>query len=73
MKNKDKPDKGTGHTLEEWREIIGREVGRVDKAPYSHNIISIALGAIGKNWGKDEANKAIVNFGLEKKGWQQVK
>ena len=62
-----------GNTLEDWRGIIGREAPRVGRAPFSHNIISCALRAIAEQHGRDEANKAIVHFGLEKKGWDQVK
>jgi len=58
--------------LDEYRAAIKREAPRVGRAPYSHNIIGIALSAIAKEYGKDEANKAIVDFKLEKKGWSQV-
>ena len=58
-------------SLEEWRQDIENEVGFVDIKPYSHNIISICLRAISKNYGKKEANKAINDFKLEKLGWKK--
>lgn len=58
-------------TLKEWREDIHREVNFVDIKIYSHNIISIALRAIAKNFGASEANKAIEDFGLETLGWHK--
>lgn len=59
-------------TLEDWRDVIEREVEFVDVKPYSHNIISIALSAIKKDHGKDKANKAMEDFGLESLGWRKV-
>ena len=38
--------------------------------PYSHNIISLTLRAIAKDFGTDEANKAIADFGLEELGYR---
>lgn len=59
----------TEKTLEEWREDIENEVPYVDVKPFSHNIIGICLGAIAKNFGKSEAEKAITDFGLRDLGW----
>lgn len=59
--------------LQRWLDTIGDEVDYVDVKPYSHNIISIALGAIAKTYGDDEANKAIDQFCLEDLGWQKAK
>ena len=61
----------TTKTLEEWRQTIDREVPFVDRKPYSHNIISVALMAIAKTYGDYEANKAIDDFKLERLGWQK--
>ena len=58
-------------TLRELRASIKKEVKYVDKKPYSHNIISLTLGIIAEEFGKAEANKAIVDFKLEKRGWSQ--
>lgn len=56
-------------TLEDWREIVRQNAPLVDKAPYAHNIIGIALSAIDKLAGEEEALKTIKEFGLDKKGW----
>jgi hypothetical protein len=58
-------------TLGDWRDVIADNAPYVDKKPYSHNIISIALSAIADRFGKEEANKAIRDFGLTKKGWRE--
>ena len=58
-------------TLKDWRRTIAQEAPRVDKAPYSHNIIGLALGAIAREWGQDEANKAIRDYKLTSKGWSE--
>ena len=60
-------------SLNEWRAVIDREADCVGVKPYSHNIITLALGAIAKKWGRDEANRAIENFGLEGMGWHRQK
>lgn len=59
-------------SLNDWRKIIKEEAPYVDVKMYSHNIISLALGAIAKECGQDEANKAIEDFGLEDLGWGKV-
>jgi hypothetical protein len=59
-------------TLAEWREAIAENAPRVDKAPYSHNIINISLQAIANAFGKAEANRAIRDFKLARKGWQEI-
>lgn len=39
--------------------------------PYSHNIISLALGAVAREYGKAEANKLIDKHDLEDLGWEK--
>jgi hypothetical protein len=56
-------------TLEEWRDSIRREAPHVDRKPFSHNLITLALGAISREWGQAEANRAIRDFKLSRKGW----
>ncbi len=65
--------RGTGKILSEWKEAILREMPYVDVKPYSHNIISIALGAIARGWSKTEANKTIDEYGLTNLGWHKEK
>ncbi len=60
------------YTLQEWRNSIKKEVPFIDIKPFSHNIISIALGGIHESFGKEELNKAIVDFKLESFGWSQL-
>jgi hypothetical protein len=59
-------------TLGQWRTRIKREAPYVDVKPYSHNIISLVLSAIAKEYGQAEANRAIEDFGLEELGWNKV-
>lgn len=61
-----------GESLKEWLDTISEEVEYVGVKPYSHNIISIALQAIAKEYGAAEANKAIDQFCLEDWGWNKV-
>ena len=52
---------------------IEREVEFVDVKPYSHNIISLNLHTICKEFGYNKANEAIDKFGLISLGWQHIK
>lgn len=60
-------------TLKDWLAVIEHEVPYVDVKPYSHNIISLALQAIARQWGQKKANKAIKDFELDVLGWHEVK
>lgn len=57
--------------LQSLRDDIRREKRYVDKKPYSHNIISSILRIIANKYGKEEANKTIREFKLQKLGWQE--
>lgn len=59
------------NSLQRLRETIAMEYRYVDKRPYSHNIISLALQSIARNYGKAEANEAIEDYNLEKLGWKK--
>ena len=50
---------------------IDREVDYVDFKPFSHNIISLALGSAAKEFGDEVANDLIEEFELEDLGWQK--
>jgi hypothetical protein len=63
----------TKKTLKELRAGIKKEVPYVDLKPFSHNIISISLMIIAKEYGKEEANKAIRDFDLTELGWKEEK
>jgi len=56
-------------TLEELRVKIEHEAQYVDIKPYSHNIITLILGQIAKEYGQPEANRAITDFALDMMGW----
>jgi len=56
-------------TLEEYRTDLEEEACFVDVKSHSHNIVSLLLGAISEGYGKEEANKAIRDFKLDKLGW----
>lgn len=57
-------------TRREWRKVIADNAPNIDVLPYSHNLITLALGAIDREWGEAAANKAIRDFGLEQLGWK---
>lgn len=58
--------------LNELRKKIRNEIPYVDVKPYSHNIISLLLSQISKDYGNTEANKTIEDYNLEKLGWEKV-
>lgn len=58
-------------TLDELRAGIKEYVPLVDKTSHAHNLINLALGSINREFGKEEANRAIRDFKLELKGWEQ--
>ena len=59
-------------TLEELRDKIKYESDFVGVKPFSHNLIGICLSRIAKEFGQEEANKAIRDFGLDNLGWNVV-
>lgn len=56
--------------LTELYASIKKEVEFVDVKPYSHNIISLILRTISKEFGYNKANEAIDKFNLASLGWQ---
>jgi len=58
-------------SLEQLREEIVAERPFVDKAAYSHNIISLLLRQIANEYGKVEANRAVRELRLKRLGWQE--
>jgi len=59
-------------TLEQLRDDIESYVDTIDVAPYSSNLISMALRIIDKNYGKDKANETIDIFDMETLGYNKV-
>lgn len=60
-------------SLKELKEIIEREKDYIGIKPYSHNIISLVLLQISQEYNKEEANKCIDEFELQKHGWKKEK
>lgn len=60
-------------SLRHYRNQIKAEAPKVDtrRGEFSHNIISCALRIIARDYGASEANRAIRDFKLELKGWNQ--
>jgi len=58
-------------TLIQLRRRIKREAPYVGQRPYSHNIIRLTLSEIDKRFGRSAANKAVVDFKLERKGFNE--
>ena len=58
-------------TLGQLRRRIKREAPYVGQRPYSHNIIRLTLSEIDKRFGRQAANKAVVDFKLESKGFNE--
>jgi hypothetical protein len=56
-------------SLTQLRKEIRAEVPYVDVKPFSHNIIGCLLRIIDRDYGKDEANRAIKDCGLLRLGW----
>lgn len=50
---------------------ISAAVPTLGHGGYGHNIISLCLRTIAEHHGKDAANEAIRDFGLDKEGWSE--
>jgi hypothetical protein len=57
--------------LAELRARIRREARFVGRKPYSHNIIRLVLAEIEQKFGRADANKAVRDFKLESKGFNE--
>lgn len=57
--------------LKELRKEILNECQYIDFKPFSHNIIGLILKQISKNYGNEEANKAIEDFQLKDLGFNK--
>ena len=60
-------------TLQELRDQISKEKKYVGIKPYSHNIVTLCLQQIDREFGTKEANKTIKYFGLIRLGWNLKK
>lgn len=58
-------------TVADLRQRIKRETPYVGIRPYSHNLIRLGLAQIEHDHGQAEANKAVRDFKLESKGFNQ--
>tara|TARA_R100000742_G_C4274202_1_gene94085 strand:- start:1731 stop:1937 length:207 start_codon:yes stop_codon:yes gene_type:complete len=56
-------------SLNDLRNEISELVETLDEKPYSANIIGICLRQIDDYYGKDEAEKAMIDFDLGSHGW----
>lgn len=56
-------------TLADRRASIEDEIQFDGK--YTHNIITLELQLINKEFGREEANRAIRDLGLDKLGWSE--
>ena len=61
------------YTKSEIHEKIEEEVPYVGVKPFSHNLIGMLLNMLAKQYGQEEANKAIEYYELEELGWSKVK
>jgi hypothetical protein len=57
--------------LYELRATIAQEAPRVGIRQFSHNIIRIVLSQIETGYGRAEANRAVRDFQLESKGFNE--
>ena len=64
-------ENGKQKNIRRIKKIIEREKPFVDIKPYSHNIISLTLMQISKEFSFKEANKCIKDFNLESLGWKR--
>jgi hypothetical protein len=58
--------------LAELRQVIRREAKHIGRKPYSHNIVQVALQQIDQEFGTMDANQAIRDFKLARKGFNEV-
>ena len=55
--------------LNEYRSKILKETAMVDVKPYSDILVTILLRRVVEDFGSDEANAIILEYGLDKMGW----
>jgi hypothetical protein len=58
-------------SLRVLRAQIKREARYIGRKPYSHNIVRLVLADIDKRFGRAAANKAVRDFNLEAKGFNE--
>ncbi len=63
----------TPKTLDELRETIAEYSPIVDTSAdqFAHNVVSLTLMLIAKEYGAAAANEAIEDYDLEAKGWRK--
>jgi len=58
--------------LAQLRDTIRREAKHIGRKPYSHNIVGLALQQIDREFSTTDANQAIRDFKLARKGFNEV-
>jgi len=58
-------------SLAKLRGRIQREAPYIGIKPYSHNIVRLVLADIQDKYSRAEANRAVRDFGLQSKGFNQ--
>ena len=53
------------------RQHIAKEAPFIGVKSYSHNIVGLILSEIAEAYGDAEAEKAILDFKLYRKGWKK--
>jgi len=57
--------------LAQLRNTIRQEAKDIDRKPYSRNIVRMALQQISQKFGSTEANQAVRDFKLKRKGFNE--
>jgi len=65
-------DKNESASLHKLRDRIQKEAApSIGLKPYSHNIVRLALADISRKFGVAEANRAVRDFDLAAKGFNE--
>ncbi len=59
-------------TLDEYTQILKKEVPYIDEETESHTIVTVTLQAIMRDFGFEKTNEMIDKFNLVSLGWSKV-